>query len=73
MRARGWDAATPAAVVLNGTRPDAVVWTGTLGEVGEFDVRALDAEAPGILVFGEVVRVREALAVLPSPSVAFGG
>jgi uroporphyrin-III C-methyltransferase len=73
LRARGWDAATPAAVVLNGTRPDADVWSGRLDEVGAFDVRALDAEAPGILVFGEVVRVREALAVVPSPSIALGG
>jgi uroporphyrin-III C-methyltransferase len=72
MRARGWDGSTPAAVVLNGTRPDSVVWTGTLDDVGAFDVRALDAEAPGILVFGEVVRLREALSAVPAPAVALG-
>jgi uroporphyrin-III C-methyltransferase / precorrin-2 dehydrogenase / sirohydrochlorin ferrochelatase len=57
--AHGWSAATPAAIVCDVTTPNEWTWTGRLDRMG-------DAEAPpgaaGVLVVGEVVRIREALA-----------
>jgi uroporphyrin-III C-methyltransferase len=58
---RGWRRDTPAAVVLNGTHPDAVTWTGALATIGDFEAPAASAEAPGILVFGEVVALAHEL------------
>jgi uroporphyrin-III C-methyltransferase/precorrin-2 dehydrogenase/sirohydrochlorin ferrochelatase len=55
---RGWHGHTPAAIVCGASTPDEWIWTGLLGAVGE-------ARPPvgvaGVLVVGEVVRVREAL------------
>jgi uroporphyrin-III C-methyltransferase/precorrin-2 dehydrogenase/sirohydrochlorin ferrochelatase len=57
--AHGWAAATPAAIVCDVSTPNEWAWTGRLDRMG-------DAEAPagaaGVLVVGEVVRIREALA-----------
>jgi uroporphyrin-III C-methyltransferase/precorrin-2 dehydrogenase/sirohydrochlorin ferrochelatase len=57
--AHGWPAATPAAIVCDVSMPNEWTWTGRLDRMG-------DAEAPagaaGVLVVGEVVRIREALA-----------
>ena len=57
--AHGWPAATPAAIVCDVSTPNEWTWTGRLDRMG-------DAEAPpgaaGVLVVGEVVRIREALA-----------
>jgi len=58
LMARGWDAQTPAAIVCGASRPDEWCWTGAVSQIGE-------AEPPegvaGVIVLGEVVRVREAL------------
>jgi uroporphyrin-III C-methyltransferase/precorrin-2 dehydrogenase/sirohydrochlorin ferrochelatase len=57
--AHGWPAATPAAIVCDVSTPNEWTWTGRLDGMG-------DAEAPvgaaGVLVVGEVVKIREALA-----------
>jgi uroporphyrin-III C-methyltransferase/precorrin-2 dehydrogenase/sirohydrochlorin ferrochelatase len=59
LMAHGWSAATPAAIVCSASMPDAWTWTGPLGQVGA----ATPPEgAAGVLVVGEVVRVREVLA-----------
>jgi uroporphyrin-III C-methyltransferase / precorrin-2 dehydrogenase / sirohydrochlorin ferrochelatase len=54
----GWTADTPVAIVCAASTRDEWIWTGTLGALGV-------AEPPhglaGVLVIGEVVRVREAL------------
>ena len=57
--AHGWPAETPAAIVCGASTADAWTWSGRLG--------GLAAAAPppgvaGVLIVGEVVRVREALA-----------
>jgi uroporphyrin-III C-methyltransferase/precorrin-2 dehydrogenase/sirohydrochlorin ferrochelatase len=56
--AHGWSPATPAAIVCDGSTPHEWTWTGSLEHMG-------DAEAPqgaaGVLVVGEVVKIREAL------------
>ena len=56
--ARRWNPATPAAIVCGASTPDEWVWTGTVSELGQADVPAGIA---GVLVVGEVVRVRESL------------
>jgi uroporphyrin-III C-methyltransferase/precorrin-2 dehydrogenase/sirohydrochlorin ferrochelatase len=59
MVARGWDAATPAAIVCGASTRDEWIWTGTLSKLGANEPPAGIA---GVLVVGEVVRVRETLA-----------
>jgi uroporphyrin-III C-methyltransferase/precorrin-2 dehydrogenase/sirohydrochlorin ferrochelatase len=60
LEAHGWRAATHAAIVCGASTPEAWTWTGTLAEVGAAEP---PADVPGVLVVGEVVRVREALGV----------
>lgn len=58
--ARGWDAATPAALVLSASHPSQAAWTGTLAGLGAAPID--DADAPGVLVIGAVVGVAAQLA-----------
>lgn len=56
----GWDAGTPAAVVVGAATAAAWTWTGTLGQLGEVVLPAGppgEPAAPGLLVIGEVVTV----------------
>jgi uroporphyrin-III C-methyltransferase/precorrin-2 dehydrogenase/sirohydrochlorin ferrochelatase len=57
--ARGWDRATPAAVLCGVSTPDSWIWTGVLDQLAS-------AEPPegvaGVIVIGEVVSVRDAFA-----------
>ena len=59
LMAHGWSADTPAAIVCGASTPDAWTWTGALAQLG---AAAPPAGLAGVLVVGEVVRVREALA-----------
>jgi uroporphyrin-III C-methyltransferase/precorrin-2 dehydrogenase/sirohydrochlorin ferrochelatase len=57
---RGRNAATPVAVICDGTLPSQQVLTSTLGEVaGDADRAGL--RPPAVVVIGEVVRLREVL------------
>ncbi len=56
--AHGLDAATPVAVIQNGTRPDQRTVTGTLASIAAICERAGIA-APAIVVVGTVVRLRD--------------
>jgi uroporphyrin-III C-methyltransferase/precorrin-2 dehydrogenase/sirohydrochlorin ferrochelatase len=58
--ARGWDAATPAAIICGASTRDEWIWTGTIAELGANEPPAGIA---GVLVIGDVVRVRESLVV----------
>ena len=60
LQAHGWRAGTSAAIICGASTPDAWIWTGTLNEVG---AAVPPPGVPGVLVVGEVVRVREALNV----------
>jgi uroporphyrin-III C-methyltransferase/precorrin-2 dehydrogenase/sirohydrochlorin ferrochelatase len=60
---RGRDAATPVAVIREGTTPRQQVLTSTLGEVAE-QAAQLGIVPPAVVVIGEVVRLR---ALLGSP------
>ena len=57
--AHGWSAETPAAIVCSASMPDAWTWTGPLERLG---AATPPDGAAGVLVIGEVVRLREELA-----------
>ncbi len=59
LMAHGWSVDTPAAIVCAASTPDAWTWTGTLAQLG---AATPPAGLAGVLVIGEVVRVREVLA-----------
>jgi len=63
--ARGWTADTPAAIVCGASTRDQWVWSGTLAQIGD---AALPEGVAGVLVIGEVVRIREALATASAVS-----
>jgi uroporphyrin-III C-methyltransferase / precorrin-2 dehydrogenase / sirohydrochlorin ferrochelatase len=58
LRARGWRLDTPAAIVCAATTRDAFTWAGTIGQLEGAEV---PAGPPGVIVIGEVVRLREAI------------
>jgi uroporphyrin-III C-methyltransferase/precorrin-2 dehydrogenase/sirohydrochlorin ferrochelatase len=60
LEVHGWRPATSAAIVCGAATPEAWIWTGTLAEIGAAEP---PADVPGVIVVGEVVRVREALSV----------
>ena len=53
---RGWSRGTPAAVIVDATRPGQQVWRGTLDQLAS-DPMAIDACGAGTIVIGEVVTV----------------
>ncbi|HTA21157.1 MAG TPA: uroporphyrinogen-III C-methyltransferase [Polyangia bacterium] len=61
LMARGWDRATPAAVVVGAATPESWRWTGALEGLGAAEIPPESREAPGLLVIGEVVRLAGAL------------
>jgi uroporphyrin-III C-methyltransferase/precorrin-2 dehydrogenase/sirohydrochlorin ferrochelatase len=58
---RGWDRATPAAIVVGAATPEAWRWTGALDGLGAAEIPPASREAPGLLVIGEVVSLAGAL------------
>jgi uroporphyrin-III C-methyltransferase/precorrin-2 dehydrogenase/sirohydrochlorin ferrochelatase len=56
--AHGWQGRTPAAIVCGASTPDAWSWAGTLRDIAVVEV---PAGVPGVLVIGDVIRVRESL------------
>jgi uroporphyrin-III C-methyltransferase/precorrin-2 dehydrogenase/sirohydrochlorin ferrochelatase len=61
MIAHGWRTDTPAAIICGASTPDESVWTGIVSDLGQADVPAGIA---GVVVIGDVVRIRESLAGL---------
>jgi uroporphyrin-III C-methyltransferase / precorrin-2 dehydrogenase / sirohydrochlorin ferrochelatase len=57
---RGRDAATPVAVISDGTTADQQVVTSTLGDVAA-DALAAGVRPPAVVVVGDVVRLRDQL------------
>jgi uroporphyrin-III C-methyltransferase / precorrin-2 dehydrogenase / sirohydrochlorin ferrochelatase len=53
---RGWSRGTPAAVIVDATRPGQQVWRGTLDQLAS-DAVAVDACGAGTIVIGDVVTV----------------
>jgi uroporphyrin-III C-methyltransferase len=58
LMAQGWRRQTPAAILCAASTPDAWTWTGTLSEMA---AATPPPGLAGVLVIGDVVRVREAL------------
>jgi uroporphyrin-III C-methyltransferase/precorrin-2 dehydrogenase/sirohydrochlorin ferrochelatase len=67
--ARGWNAATPAALVCGASTPEEWIWTGTVAELGANEPPAGIA---GVVVIGDVVRVRERLVAAEEQKVMYG-
>jgi uroporphyrin-III C-methyltransferase len=53
---RGWSRGTPAAIIVDGSRPEQHVWRGTLDELAADEV-SIDSSGPGTIVIGDVVTV----------------
>jgi len=53
---RGWSRGTPAAVIVDATRPRQQVWRGTLDDLA-VDRPAIEGDGAGTLVIGNVVAV----------------
>ena len=58
LMAHGWSADTPAAIVCAASTPDAWTWTGALAQLG---AATPPGDLAGVLVVGEVVRLRDVL------------
>jgi uroporphyrin-III C-methyltransferase / precorrin-2 dehydrogenase / sirohydrochlorin ferrochelatase len=68
---RGRDAATPVAVISDGTTADQQVLTSTLGDVAA-DALAAGVRPPAVVVIGDVVRLREQLLADAGTAVSAG-
>jgi uroporphyrin-III C-methyltransferase len=66
---RGWSRGTPAAVIVDASRPQQQVWRGTLDELSA-DRVDIDSAGAGTIVVGEVVTV--GMHATRSPAVACG-
>ena len=64
LRAHGWAADTPAAIVCAASTGEAWTWTGTLGNMGD---ATPPAGLAGTLVVGHVVRIRDLLSAARAP------
>jgi len=64
----GWDAATPAAVLLAASTPRAFTWTGPLVELAAVSLEACGND-PGTIVIGPVIGIRASL-VAPHQAMA---
>src|SRR5471032_3313489 len=53
---RGWSRGTPAAVIVDGTKPQQQVWRGTLDQLAA-DAVTMDGCGAGTIVIGDVVAV----------------
>ena len=69
LMARGWHAATPAAIVCGASTRDEWIWTGTIAELAANEP---PAGVAGVVVVGDVVRVRERLVAAEEQKVMYG-
>ena len=67
--ARGWHAATPAAIVCGASTRDEWIWTGTIAKLAANEP---PAGVAGVVVVGDVVRVRERLVAAEEQKVMYG-
>jgi uroporphyrin-III C-methyltransferase / precorrin-2 dehydrogenase / sirohydrochlorin ferrochelatase len=58
---RGWDPATPVAIVNSASQPEQHTWTGALGNIDQYPAE-LAGDAPGVIVIGQVVSLRAEIA-----------
>jgi uroporphyrin-III C-methyltransferase/precorrin-2 dehydrogenase/sirohydrochlorin ferrochelatase len=55
----GWSASTPAALVMGAATEQAWRWTGALRDLGAAEIPPAVADAPGMLVIGDVVSLAD--------------
>ena len=53
---RGWSRGTPAAIIVDASRPQQQVWRGTLDELAQ-DVVEFNGDGAGTIVIGDVVAI----------------
>jgi len=53
---RGWSRGTPAAIIVDASRPQQQVWRGTLDDLAR-DAAECDGAGAGTLVIGDVVAI----------------
>jgi siroheme synthase len=70
---RGWDARTPAAVLLSAATTHARSWRGTLANLGKCELPELYPESPGLLVIGATVAVAEQPEAFAAPPLRVAG
>jgi uroporphyrin-III C-methyltransferase / precorrin-2 dehydrogenase / sirohydrochlorin ferrochelatase len=70
--ARGWQRATPAAVLFAASTPDATTWRGPLADLAQAAADAPDG-APGTIVIGEVVNLAAVLGHAAAPALRSAG
>ena len=63
----GWNIATPAAIVADGSRPTQQVWRGTLEELAK-NHSTVDSDGPAVIIVGDVAALD--LLALPTGAVA---
>ncbi len=68
--AKGWPGATPAAVLMAASTPEAATWTGTLEGLAALRLAREPSDLPGTLVIGDVVSVAAEIARSAPSSVA---
>jgi uroporphyrin-III C-methyltransferase/precorrin-2 dehydrogenase/sirohydrochlorin ferrochelatase len=67
--ARGWEAQTPVARLLDISKPGADAWTGTLATLGDAPLHSSTPEPAGVLVIGAVCALASVIGpALPSPA-----
>jgi siroheme synthase len=64
---RGWSRGTPAAVIVDASRPEQQVWRGTLDQLAA-GAPTIDGEGAGTIVIGDVVTVGLAAADVERPA-----
>jgi siroheme synthase len=66
--ARGWSAATPAALLFGASQPGGFTRLTTLGELVASGGEDVATDLPGVLVIGEVVSLAGAIGhLIPAP------
>ncbi len=68
----GWGPSVPAAVVLGASTSAAATWVGDLAGLGGAPLPVQAWDAPGLIVVGEVVGLRERIAEVEHPSTSSG-
>jgi siroheme synthase len=61
----GWSASTPAAIIWNASHRETSVWSGPLDALADAPT---EGEAPGTIVIGDVVAIREPLIARNAPA-----
>jgi uroporphyrin-III C-methyltransferase len=69
LTAHGWHDQTPAAIVCGASTPDQWSWVGKLSEIASAEP---PSGIPGVLIVGEVIRVRESMGAATASSGADG-